>query len=213
MFALGLFVALPQFAQSADKADKPNKDNPKAVAKAEKAHAAPSSAITPEREAVALAFARQNHPELGSLLEGLKQNAPREYQAAINDVSRSVEKLDKTKERSPERHEFELIEWKMTSRIRLLAARLTMSSDPAVEAELKAALRERLDARLASQRKERDRLKVRIDKLDQQIDEMSSASEAIIEKQFADLKKAMPPVRQPARAKAKKPTTDDAKNG
>lgn len=160
--------------------------------------------ISSDHEAAALAFASENHPELAALLDGLKQNAPKEYQAALVDLHRAVERLAKVKERSLERHEFELAEWKMTSRIRLLAARLTMSSDPAVEAELRAALRERVEFRLAAQRTERDRLRTRLGKLDEQIEETTSTADAIVEKQFLELRKSLP-VRPAARSKLKKP--------
>jgi hypothetical protein len=159
--------------------------------------------ISPEHEAAALAFAGENHPELASLLDGLKQNAPKEYQAALVDLHRTVERLANVKERSLERHEFVLAEWKLSSRIRLLAARLTMSSDPAVEAELRAALRERVEFRLAAQRTERDRLQTRVGKLEEQIEETASTADAIVEKQFLELRKSLPD-RPAARAKSKK---------
>ncbi|MBS0204298.1 MAG: hypothetical protein JSS49_15450 [Planctomycetes bacterium] len=159
--------------------------------------------IPAEREAAALAFARENHPELASLLDGLQKNAPKEYRAALVDLDRAVERLGKLKDRSPERHATELADWKITSRIRLLAARLTMSSDPTVEAELRATLRERLEMRLAAQRVERDRLQVRVSKLDQQIEELESKAEATVEKQFHDLKKSLP-AKSAVKAKPKK---------
>ena len=193
---------------SDDTADKSNKARPKIVARIEKVAAKPqlpAVAITPEREAAALAFARANHPQLASLLEGLKRNVPGEYQAALVDLDRAVERLAKVREKSAERHVFELAEWKITSRIRLLAARLTMSSDPTVEAELRAALRERLELRLSAQRAERDRLQVRVSKLDQQIEEMASRADATVEKQFVELRKTLPAARPTAKTKSKKP--------
>ena len=79
--------------------------------KAERPIARAAVVIPPEREAAALAFARENHPELAALLEGLKQNAPREYQAALVDLDRAVDRLGKSRERSAERHAFDLSEW------------------------------------------------------------------------------------------------------
>lgn len=193
-----------------DKTEKPAGERPKAVTKGDKSAAKPAVPTIPEdREATALAFARENHAELAALLEGLKRNAPREYRAALVDLDRAVERLAKIREKSVERYESELADWKITSRIRLLAARLTMSSDPTVELELRAALRERLDLRLAAQRTERDRLQGRVAKLDQQIDEMASRADATIEKQFQDLKKSLPAARPAAKAKPKKPVDNN----
>ncbi len=203
IIATGMGLARPGAAD-----DKLDKERPKSAVKAEKIAAkaqVPAVAITADREAAALVFARQNHPELAALLDGLKRNAPREYQAALVDLDRAVERLSKVKERSAERYEFELAEWKITSRIRLLAARLTMSSDPTVEAELRAALRERLELRLAAHRVERDRLQVRVTKLDQQIEELASKADATVEKQFLELRKTLPAARPAAKSKPKKP--------
>lgn len=197
-----------------DKSDKETKERPKAAAKAEKPAAKPPVlAISPQREADAIAFAQENHPELASLLEGLKRNAFKEYQAAMIELDRAVDRLAKLKEKSPERHEIELAEWKMTSRIRLLAARLSMYSDPAVETELRDALRARLEFRIAAQRTERDRMQGRVDKLDAQIEEMTSKADSIVEKQFVDLRKTLPATKPASKAKPKKTTTNpvDAK--
>ena len=215
VMAFASFVVFARPGLSDDTTDKSNRARPKVVARIEKVAAKPqlpAVAITPERETAALAFARANHAELAALLEGLKRNAPGEYQAALVDLDRAVERLTKVRERSPERHLFELAEWKITSRIRLLAARLTMSSDPTVEAELRAALRERLELRLSAQRAERDRLQIRVSKLDQQIEEMASKADATVEKQFVELRKTLPAARPTAKTKSKKPATPaDAK--
>jgi hypothetical protein len=120
-----------------------------------------------------------------------------------------VERLAKVKERSAEKYESEVSEWKLTSRIRLLAARLTMSGDPVIEGELRTALRDRVELRLAAQRAERDRLQARADKLTQTIDETTSREDAIVEKQLADLRKTAP-AKSSARGKAKKPASAPA---
>jgi hypothetical protein len=189
-----------------DKTDKATKERPRAAAKVEKVAAKPPVVVvTPEREVAAIAFAQENHPELASLLEGLKRNAFKEYQAAMIELDRAVDRLAKLKEKSPERYEFELAEWKMTSRIRLLAARLSMYSDPTVETDLRNALRERLEFRIATQRTERDRLQGRVS--------MTSKADSIVEKQFVDLRKTLPATKPAAKAKPKKTTANpvDAK--
>ena len=80
-----------------------------------------------------------------------------------------------------------------------------MSPDPAVEDELRVALRERLELRLSFQRTERDRLQTRVSKLDQQIEEMSSKADSIVEKQLTDLRKAMPAAKPAVKPKPRKP--------
>ncbi len=153
-----------------------------------KAHAA--TKITPEREAVAIAFAGQNHPELSLLLTNLKQNNPTEYHAAVVELDRIVERLGSLKSKNLAQHDSELAHWKMDSRIRLMAARLTMSDNPALEAELKIAVREKVELTLAERKAERDRLQNRIEKLDQTIGELTTKLDEVAEKEFAALKRS-----------------------
>jgi hypothetical protein len=164
--------------------------------------------VSLEREAAAIEFAQKHHPEVASLLKGLKQNAPKEYRAALVDLDRTVERLEKLREKTPERYEFQLAEWKITSRIRLLGARLAMSDDPAVEDELRTALRQRLTLRLDAQRVERDRLQKRVERLDESIGELSSRTDALVEKQLTELR-SKPTGENPAKRKQKQGAADE----
>ena len=162
-----------------------------------KAQAA-ATKISAEREAAAIAFAVQNHPELATLLTNLKQNNPTEYHAAVVELDRIVERLAAMKQKNSQQHDSELVHWKLDSRIRLLAARLTMSDNPALEAELKAAVREKVELTLAERKAERERLQKRVEKLDQTIDELSTKLDDVAEKEFAAVKRT---------AQSSKPTT------
>ncbi len=186
----------PDQAANTDKAAQSTTQNskPHAAARADrhaangKAHAA--TKITAEREAAAIAFAGQNHPELGLLLTNLKQNNPAEYHAAVVELDRVVERLGLLKTKSVAQHDSELAHWKMDSRIRLMAARLTMSDNPALEAELKVAVREKVELTLSERKAERDRLQKRVEKLDQSIGELSTKLDEVAEKEFALLKRS-----------------------
>ena len=181
---------------------------PNAAAKAErnatsaKAHAA--TKITPEREAAAIAFAGQNHPELSLLLANLKQNNPTEYHAAVVELDRIVERLTSLKPKNVTQHDSELAHWKMDSRIRLMAARLTMSDNPALEAELKAAVREKVELTLTERKAERERLQRRVEKLDQTIVELSAKLDEVAEKEFAALKRSAQSSKPTAKTKSVK---------
>lgn len=154
-----------------------------------KAHAA-ATKITLEREAAAIAFAGQNHPELATLLTNLKQNNPTEYHAAVVELDRVVERLAAMKPKNSQQHDSALALWKMDSRIRLLAARLTMSDNPALEAELKATIREKVELTLAERKAERERLQKRVEKLDQTISELSTKLDDVAEKELAAVKRS-----------------------
>lgn len=173
-----------------------------------KAHAA-TTKITSERESAAIAFAGQNHPELATLLTNLKQNNPTEYRAAVAELDRVVERLAAMKKNS-QQHDSALALWKMDSRIRLLAARLTMSDNPAIEAELKAAVREKVELTLAERKAERDRMQKRIEKLDQTIGELSTKLDDVAEKELAAVKRSAQSSKPTAKPKSVKKGDENA---
>ncbi|HET6425260.1 MAG TPA: hypothetical protein VFG20_16350 [Planctomycetaceae bacterium] len=145
--------------------------------------------VSGKAEAAAMEFARTHHPELASLLEQLKTNAPSEYRSAILDIDKARERLEKSREKTPERAAIELAEWKVNSRIRLLVARMSMGGDSSLEADLKAALRERADLRVQLLTDERDRLRRRLDKLDDTIADHQRRASDQVEKEFVGLKR------------------------
>ena len=196
----------PAEGQAGPSAKSGNPAKPNNVAKPErnaasgKAYAA-ATKITPERETAAIAFAGENHPELATLLTNLKQNNPTEYRAAVADLDRIVERLATLKQKNGQQHDSELAHWKMDSRIRLLAARLTMSDNPALEAELKAAVRERVELTLAERKAERERLQKRVEKLDQTIGELSTKLDDVAEKELAAVKRSAQSSKPTAKSK------------
>lgn len=144
---------------------------------------------SPQTEAAVLEFARSHHAELAGLLDSLKTNAPNEYHSAIIDLDRTRERLERSRKSNPERYELELAEWKASSRIRLLAARLAMGGDTTLEAELKVALRERYDLRVQMLQEERLRLQKRVTKLEETIAEQERRRADLLDKEFATLQK------------------------
>ncbi len=142
-----------------------------------------------QTEVAVLEFARSHHAELAGLLESLKNNAPNEYQSAIIDLDRTRERLERSRKSNPERYELELAEWKASSRIRLLAARLAMGGDTTLEAELKVALRERYDLRIQLLQEERLRLQKKVTKLEESIAEQERRRADLLEKEFTTLQK------------------------
>jgi hypothetical protein len=148
-------------------------------------------AVDKETEAAAIEFARTHHPELAGLLDQLRMNAPKEYEAAITDLNRSRERLEKTRDRLPERYVLELAEWKLNSRIRLLAARMAMSADADLEADLRSTLRERTEVRRKLLQEERNRTAKRVEKLDEQINEQLAQADKIVDREFATIQRTI----------------------
>lgn len=169
-------------------------------------------ALSAKAEAATIEFARTNHAELASLLEQLKTNAPSEYRSAMIELDRTRERLERSREKMPERAEIELAEWKVNSRIRLMAARLAMGGDASLEADLKAALQERLDLRVQLMNEERTRLRRRLEKLDENIAEQERRSADQVEKEFASLKRGASASATAAKKNAKTSKPEESKS-
>lgn len=152
------------------------------------AGAVSAAPLTKEAVAATLEFAKTHHPELATLLEQLRTSAPKDFDAAVSDLNRIRERLERSRERAPERYEWELAEWKLNSQIQLLAARLAMGGDAALEDELRTLLAERQQVRLKLLQDERSRLQKRLEQLDQQIADQEERSSSLIEREFAKLR-------------------------
>jgi hypothetical protein len=162
--------------------------------------AAPVRAAEPGQVAAdpttaAVAFAVAHHPELVPLLERLREDAPAEFAAAVADLDRTRERLAKLRDRHPERHEAALAEWKLSSRIRLVLARLATNPSAESEQELRQLVRQRAEARLAPLRAEQERITARLEKISAQLEAFDRDPEAAVAAEF-----------EAVRAKAAKPT-------
>lgn len=166
----------PTFASAQDEASR------------SRTRASKSTVVAPEREAAARTFAKQHHPELLELLDVLKAKRPNRYATAIRELYNTCESLNRIRERDPERYELELRLWKATSRIQVLAARLTMRDSADLERELRRAIAEQIDARLALQRLTRDRLRARLAQLEKAIAEAERNREAEVERRIKRLR-------------------------
>jgi hypothetical protein len=141
--------------------------------------------FTPGREAAALTFVKEHHPELAELLVHLKERHQREYYKAIADLFRVSERLAQTQERDVSRYDHDLKIWKVRSRIELLAAQLRMSpKDEAIRHQLKDSLREQLELQQLRLKSEREKLASRLEKLDSQIENLSDGVDETVERQL-----------------------------
>jgi len=186
LLGLSLAVALVSAAIS-DESPQTSK-SPGFDAKSEKSRAARElPAFTSEREAAALTFIGLHHPEMAELLRQLKSTTPAEYKREVRVLFRSSETLAELRERDPELYELELRAWILDSRIRLLAARLSMAPSESVEQELRQALSEQIDVRIAQQTLTRRRLESRLADLNMQIERLEENRDEQIEKRMKSL--------------------------
>lgn len=155
--------------------------------------------MTPERQAAALKFAELHHSELYELMKRLKAARRPEYERAIRQLYNDSERLARLKERVPSRYQLALTEWQLDSRLRLLVARMTMSDDPELEAELHNLLKKRLETRLELLKLERERQAARLEKLQDQIQEIEEDRDAAIQKDLQRIQRSLGITQRPAR--------------
>lgn len=144
-------------------------------------------AVTPERVAAVMTFVQRNHSELADLLEHLKANQPREYEQAIRDLHRVTERLAQIQERDPVHYELEVAYWTSQSKVQLLSAQLKMADDDEIRGQLRDALSNQMDARLAVLRHERQRSADRLAKMDREISRLETERQILIERQLQTL--------------------------
>lgn len=167
--------------------------------------AAPTKAVTAVPQAseqAALAFAEKHHAELAGLLRQLKRTEPGEFAAAVAEISRTSDRLEKLREKQPEKYDAALREWQLTSRIRLIVARMAMTKDPTLEQELRDVVRERLELRLLPLRAEAERIEKRLEKIRGTIADHDRDPDASVERELATLKSGV--VAAQHRVKARK---------
>lgn len=180
----GAGPSLAQDAKSAESREKPRDDARQGGGK-RKAGSKPAPGMTKAREAAALAFVEEHHPQLAELLVHLKQNQPRQYEAAIRDLFRTSERLANFHERDRARYELELEHWKLKSRVHLLTATAMMSPDSdEIQDRLKSAIREQLSVRRELLILDRDRTAQRLKRLETQIEQIEGGADRIVDRQL-----------------------------
>ena len=144
---------------------------------------ADEDAVTPEREAAAMTFAKRHHPELHALLVQLKQMDTDGYETAIRELFQTSERLAKVKSTRPDRYETDLAIWKIDSRVRLMAVQ-SRGSEKEARAEIKKLLLEKYKLRVQQMKQDRDRLEERIKKMNETIDHAKKNSDKLADREI-----------------------------
>lgn len=149
LLAVGLVVAAPP------KTSEPTEKEVRKVAKGSKE----SLIFTPAREAAAMVFVAQNHPELKKLLKTLSSTDKAAYESAICEIFADTEALADVLAMDADLHAAALEEWRVRSRIDLLAARMRDGQPtPEQEAKIKTLVRKQVELELERRIKEVGRL-------------------------------------------------------
>ena len=167
-----------------------------------KSNASPVPAVDPEREADALAFVREHHPELATVLETLKPRNPAEYKKAISELSQVSRTLRDLKLKNPKRHELALDAWKAKSRVELLAAQLAGSPSEELKSQLRLAIEARVDVEIRRHRFDLEQAEQAARKAREAIDRLETQRDSLVEARFRALqpkKTAKPKKTAPAK--------------
>jgi hypothetical protein len=154
---------------------------------ARKSGEAPTPALDADREADALAFVRQHHPELATVLEALKPMNPVEYRKAIVDLSQVSRTLAEVKSRNPRRYDLALDAWKARSRVELLAAQLSRAPSEELRSQLRLAIEAKLDVEIRRHRFELQQAELAASKARQSLDRLEKNRESVVEARFRAL--------------------------
>lgn len=144
-------------------------------------------ALTEEQ---ALAFAREHHPELASLLDMLRGMDRKHYEDALRDLTRDIERLARG-DRDTERYALSLELWKLDSRIRLDVARHRMSGASEFEASVRPLVQQRHDVRIRLLELDRRRSAERVARLDQELATLRARPEERTAQEITVLKKSV----------------------
>jgi hypothetical protein len=146
--------------------------------------------VTPERQAAVMTFVKRNHPELAELLTHLKVRQPDEYEGAVRELFRTTERLAQIQERDPLQYELEVALWTAQSRVQLLTAKLMMGTTDELQAALRTAVGEQIDARVALLKHQRQKAADRAANLDREIRKVEGDRDQVIERQLQLLTRA-----------------------
>jgi hypothetical protein len=177
------------------------------IASVRKSASAPVPEVDAALEADALAFVREHHPELATVLEALKPMNPAEYRKAIAELSQVSRTLAELKSKNPRRYELILDGWKAKSRVELLAAQLAGSPSEELRSQLRSAIEAKVEAEILRQRYELEQAEAAAKKARENLDRLEKNREAIVDARFRALQpKKLAKVKKPASATKAAPT-------
>ena len=116
--------------------------------------------------------------------------------------------MDKYREKQPERYEATLEDWKLSSRIRLAVARMSLTKDPELAAELRDLVEARQHVRLKPLRAEAERIETRLEKIRSTLAEHDADPEAAVAKELAALLRTARSTEARVRGKDAKPAPE-----
>lgn len=149
------------------------------------------SPLPDEREQEIIQFAKSHHPELAQLLQRLKKHNPRQFKRAVRDLDNTLTKLERFKKRDSDRYRLTLARWEIDSRIRLLAARVSVMGNSTDESELKSLLKQRVELQLEQLKMDQKQAETRLERLNKSISAIERDQDEFVNAELKKLKRSI----------------------
>ncbi len=163
-------------------------------------------------ENMALQFLRQNHPELEQYLNELRRKYPIQFHRAISEIARNAERFDELQQRNPRLYEFSIDQWKLESRIKLLAVQYAVQPSDEQLQRVKELVHQQLLQQQQRISEEKKRLEARLERINEQLNDFDSRQDEIIEDRAKNVtQRAVNQLKQ-SRIRKEKSKTDQVKD-
>jgi hypothetical protein len=170
----------------ADDATKISSPNGKVITAQSKE--SPGSAPTlEERESLALKFVEAHDPALANLLQVLKAMKPKEYDTAINEITKVRKRLEQLQSRDKPLYEVDLEGWKLQSKIDMMMARAVAKEQTLDEKALRELVKKRHENQLKRLRVEQYNLQTREKQIKESLERLQSNESDRLDQQVSAL--------------------------
>ncbi|MFN7875208.1 MAG: hypothetical protein ACK5PB_07825 [Pirellula sp.] len=136
-------------------------------------------------------FIKSHHPELAMLLGVLRTTDLAKYEAAIQDVSKVIKRVEAARKRDQKIYELEIESWKIQSKIELLLAKGMAKDKSFNEHNLKQLLENRIDNQMQRTNREIELIDQRRASLVESMNKLNSTRQTQVEKQYANMLKRL----------------------
>lgn len=146
---------------------------------------------TLSEEQTAVAFIKQHHAELDTLLDILKTTDRSKYNSAIKDVTKVLKRLEGVQKRDEKLYTLEIEGWRIQSKIDLLLAKGMAKDKSFNESDLKQLLDKRIDNQIQRTNREIELIEQRKASLMESIAKLTNNRQSQVDKQYANMLKRL----------------------
>lgn len=181
-----LLYCTTSLTSTADDESKVSPPNGKVIA-AQSKESSDSAPALEERESLALKFVEVHDPALAGLLQVLKAMKPKEYDTAINEITKVRKRLEQLQSRDKPLYEVDLEGWKLQSKIDMMMARAVAKEQTLDEKALRELVKKRHENQVNRLRIEQDNLKTREKQIQESLERLQNNESERLDQQVSAL--------------------------